>query len=345
MKIIVKVVLALFSFAAYGQVGGEHVYEFLNISNSARVAALGGNQIAVKDDDVFLGFVNPSLLNSEMDNKFAFTYTSYLDDINTGFASYTKDFDSLGTFSIGMQYIDYGDFIETDNAGNEIGNFDAGEYAFIVGYAYQIDSNFSVGGNLKTIFSSFYDNNSSGLALDAGLTYFSEKEGLTVALLVKNAGFQLTRFENSSENEDLPFEVQVGASKRFANVPLRLGLIVQQIQDWDLTFDDPNADESQNLFDGSDNTQDDDGFMENLSRHLILNAEFLVSKNFNIRLGYNFLRRAELKVDEKLGAIGFTWGFGMRISKFHISYGRSSFHQSGGTNTFSVSTRFSDFIK
>lgn len=336
--------LFLVSQLGFSQIGGDHIYEFLNISSSARVSALGGNQIAVKDDDVFLGFVNPSLLNSEMDNKFAFTYTSYLEDIGAGFVSYTKDFDSLGTFSFGVQYIDYGDFVETDNGGNEIGNFTAGEYAFVIGYAYQIDSNFSVGANLKTIHSSFYDQTSNGLALDAGLTYFSEKNGLTVALLVKNAGFQLSKYDNAQESEDLPFEVQLGATKRFANVPLRLGLIVHQIQDWDLTYENPNIQQTQSLFGEDSNQDDDDGFMENLSRHLILNAEFLVSKNFNIRLGYNFLRRAELKIEDKLGAIGFSWGFGMRISKFHLSYGRSSFHQSGATNTFSVSTRFSDFI-
>ena len=337
-------IFILFSHLGFGQIGGNGVYDFLNLSNSARVSALGGNQIAVKDDDLFLAYANPSLLNEEMDNKFAFTYSGYLADINVGYASYVKNYDSIGTFNLGVQYIDYGELIETDEAGNEIGTFNAGEYALVMGYAYQVDTSFSVGANLKTIYSSFYDFNSLGLAVDVAATYYSEKRGFTLALVAKNAGAQLTTYEDDGETESLPFEIQLGATKRFKHVPVRLGLIVQQIQNWDLTYDNPNIEETQSIFGGSSNNDQKDGFFENVARHLIFNAEFLVSKNFNLRFGYNMLRRRELLVDDDPGTIGFSWGLGFRISRFHLSYGRSAFHQAGATNTFSVSTRLSDFI-
>lgn len=328
---------------ASAQIGGDNTYEFLNLTTSARLSSLGGNQIAVKDDDSFLGFVNPSLLNEEMDNKLALTYVSYLADINVGFASYTKTYDSVGTFNLGVQYIDYGDFIETDQGGNEIGDFSAGEYAFVLGYSYPIDTNFSLGANLKTIYSSFYDYQSIGLAADLGATYFSKKNGVTMALLAKNIGTQLTEYADDDQ-ESLPFELQFGITKRFKNVPLRLGLIAQQLQKWDLTYENPE-DQGQSLL-GEDETQNDNenGFFNKLASHLIFNAELLITKNFNVRFGYNYLRRAELKVDEKPGTVGISWGFGMRISKFHLSYGRSAYHLVGPTNTFSISTRLSDFI-
>lgn len=328
------------------QIGGDNTYEFLNLNSSARISALGGNQIAVKDNDPFLAFDNPSLLNKKMDNKMAFTYQSYLADINLGFVSYTKDIDSIGTFNLGLKYVDYGNFTETDNAGNEIGDFTAGEYALVVGYARPLDTNFSVGANLKTIYSSFYDTQSLGLALDLGVTYFSSKRGVTIALLSKNMGSQLSTYDDNS-NESLPFEVQLGLSKRFEKVPLRVGIIAQHLQKWDLTYTNPNDNEESSLLSANSDNNDDkeeNGFFENLGRHFIFNAEFLVSENFNIRFGYNYLRRAELRIDEKLGAIGISWGFGMRISKFHFSYGRSAYHQAGATNTFSISTRLSDFI-
>lgn len=336
-------IFLLLSSVASAQIGGDNTYEFLNLTTSARLSSLGGNQIAVKDDDSFLGFVNPSLLNEEMDNKLALTYVSYLADINVGFASYTKTYDSIGTFNLGVQYINYGDFIETDQGGNEIGNFSAGEYAFVLGYSYPIDTNFSVGANLKTIYSSFYDYQSIGLAADLGATYFSKKNGVTMALLAKNIGTQLTEYADDDQ-ESLPFELQFGITKRFKNVPLRLGLIAQQLQKWDLTYENPE-DQGQSLL-GEDETRNDNenGFFNKLASHLIFNAELLISKNFNVRFGYNYLRRAELKVDEKPGTVGISWGFGMRISKFHLSYGRSAYHEVGPTNTFSVSTRLSDFI-
>ncbi len=88
----------------------------------------------------------------------------------------------------------------------------------------------------------------------------------------------------------------------------------------------------------------DNEFLDNLGRHIVINTEFLVSKNFNIRFGYNYQQRAELKIDDKIGTVGCSWGLGFRVNKFHLSYGRSAFHQAAATNTFSISTRLSDFI-
>ena len=85
---------------AHAQIGGDNTYGFLNLTSSARVSALGGNAIAVKDDDPNLAFDNPSLLNKSMDYKLAFNYIKYFADINYGVVSFTKHIDSVGTFNI-----------------------------------------------------------------------------------------------------------------------------------------------------------------------------------------------------------------------------------------------------
>jgi len=342
---VILLVLLLSATDLFAQIGGNGVYQFLNINTSARVAALGGNQIAVKDNDPFLALANPALLNHEMDNKLAMTYTNYLADVGMGFASYTKDYDSLGTFNVGLQYVDYGQFDETDIAGNDLGTFSAGEYALIIGYAKPLDTNFSIGVNLKAIHSSFYDNISNGIAADLALNYFSKRRQIDIALVTRNIGTQISTYAEGGEKEKLPFEIQLGFSKRLKNVPIRFGIIAQQLQDWDLTYDDPTPDNT-SLFDNQDeNTSNERSFPNQVAKHMIFNAEFLVTKNFNVRVGYNLMRRSELKIDEKLGTVGLSWGLGFRINKFHFSYGRSAFHQAGATNTFSVSTRLLDFIQ
>lgn len=349
MKHFLSLFILSFAFnSLIAQLGGNNTYQFLQLNSSARIASLGGNQIAVKDNDPFLAADNPSLLNYEMSNKVAFTYLNYLADISSGYVSYTKHYDSLGTFNLGLKYLDYGTFDETDEGGNDIGTFTAGEYAFIIGYGRDLDSNFSVGANLKTIYSSLYDYTSLGLAMDLGLTYYNPKRLITLALVGKNIGKQIKSYTEENK-ESLPYEVQLGFSKRLAKVPLRLSVIAQQLQQWDLTYTNPAQElqEKSLLNDDSDGStkKNKDGFLENLGRHLIFNAEFLITENFNVRLGYNYLRRTELRIDEKLGTVGISWGFGMRVSKFHLSYARSAYHQAGATNTFSVSTRLSDFIK
>ncbi|MEQ8910000.1 MAG: type IX secretion system protein PorQ [Vicingaceae bacterium] len=327
------------------QSGGEKSYQFLNLSSSARVAALGGNQIAVYDDDLFLGLENPSLLNKTMDNKLALTYVDYLSDISYGNAAFAKHIDSIGTFNIGVNYVDYGEFVETDIAGNELGTFTAGEYAFQLGYSRMLDSNFTAGINVKTIYSDLYDYYSLALAADLGISYYSRRREVVLTFLAKNIGTQLSTYSESTE-EKLPYELQLGFSKRLSKVPIRLGLIVQHMQQWDLQYDNPNddVDESVLLDPSQAEEEKEPGFFENAARHIIANAEFLVTDNFNVRIGYNYLRRADLRIDEKLGTVGLSWGLGFRISKFHLSYGRSAFHQAGATNTFSVSSRLSDFI-
>ncbi len=339
--------LLTFSSGLLAQIGGNSTYDFLKLTSSARVAALGGNQIAVKDNDPFLAIDNPSLLNKEMDYKLSMTYVDYLTDINYGFASFTKHYDSIGTFNAGIQYINYGDFTETDIAGNEIGEFTAGEYVYVIGYAYPIDTNFSIGANLKGIYSSLYDYQSFGLAADLGLTYYSPKRGFTLALVSKNMGRQLTYYTDSDIREDLPFEMQLGLSKRFKKVPIRIGVIWQHLQKWNLNYENPNEQEEQSslLSDEPPEEESENEFFENLKRHLIFNAEFLITENINLRVGYNYFRRRELRIDEELGTVGLSFGLGLRISKFHLSYARSAYHQAGSTNTFSVSTRLSDFIK
>ena len=56
-------------------------------------------------------------------------------------------------------------------------------------------------------------------------------------------------------------------------------------------------------------------------RHLIFGIEFIPLDNFYLRAGYNYQRRQELKISNRTAMVGFSWGFGIRISKFHLSYG------------------------
>ena len=41
---------------------------------------------------------------------------------------------------------------------------------------------------------------------------------------------------------------------------------------------------------------------------------------------------------------GFSWGIGIRISKFHFSYARSAYHLAGSPNYITLTTNLSDFF-
>ena len=114
---------------------GNNTYEFLNLSPSARATALGGVQIAAMDDDASLAFQNPSLYNESMHSQLSVNTVAYLAGINYGYVSYTHDFDSLFTGGFGIQYVSYGDFMQTDPSGQVLGSFSGGEYALTAGGA------------------------------------------------------------------------------------------------------------------------------------------------------------------------------------------------------------------
>jgi len=220
MKKLVVIILIFTSFVGVAQIGGSNTYEFLNVPVSARVASLGGSVLAVNDNDPTLSLTNPSLLNSEMSGMVTLSYLNYFLDINHGYVSYVKDFKKFGTFSGGIKYINYGDFLETDEGGNELGHFTAAEYAFIIGWGKKIDSSFSVGANLKPIYSNMYLYNSSGIAADISGTYYNKDKGFTASVLMKNFGTQINTYVNGTKKEPLPFEIQAGISKKLKHHPL-----------------------------------------------------------------------------------------------------------------------------
>ncbi|MGB0931598.1 MAG: type IX secretion system protein PorQ, partial [Chitinophagales bacterium] len=240
------------SFTANAQIGGENVYEFLDLSPSARITALGGLQIAAMDDDVSLAAQNPSLYNPEMNTHLSLNTVAYVAGINHGYFGFAKDIDSLATFGIGVQYISYGDFVGADPTGFVTGSFSASEYAFNIGGAKQFGK-FSYGMNLKMIFSNLEVYSSTGLALDMGLTYFNEESMFSAALVVKNMGTQLSTYNGTKE--DLPFDVQLGVSQRLKHLPFRFGITAHHLQKWDIRYNDPNLQSGSIFDDGSDSNK------------------------------------------------------------------------------------------
>lgn len=342
-KLSLLVILSVISTLSTAQTGGDNTYEFLNLSSSARIAALGGKLVPVKDNDLNLVFTNPALLNTEMSKQLTFSGVGYFADIKYGYAAYAQDIKKLGSFAAGMHYVNYGDFTETDVTGQRIGEFKAAEYALNLSWARPLyDSSLSVGTTLKTIYSSLEDYNSFGMALDIGVNYYLARRLLNVSLVAKNAGRQITYY-TPGNNEPLPFEVMLGVSKKLAKAPFRFSVTYQHLEKFDLSYEDPVKAAEVDPITG-ETTNEKITFGDKLLPHFIIGAELLLSKNFHIRGGYNFQRRKELGVETKMSTVGLCWGFGFRISKFHFSYGRATYHLAGASNHFSLAANLGEFF-
>lgn len=326
--------------------GGDNVFEFLNLSNSARITALGGHLITVMDDDVNLAFANPALLNSGMHQQLSFSHNFHLNAIKYGYAAYGHYVAPWKTtFHAGIHYVAYGEFQQTDELGQVLGTFRANDYALTLGAGRQVDERLYLGANVKLLTSRLETYGSTGIAADLAAAYRDTSGRFLATLVLRNIGAQLSTY-SPGNREPIPFEVQVGISQRLRYLPFRISVIYRYLDRWNITYDDPNTKEVEFLFGEAPRQRSDaEVFLDNFFRHFVFSGEFLLGRkeNFRLRLGYNHLLRTELSVENFGSLAGFSFGAGIKISKFRLDYGHQIYHIAGGVNHLSIATNFQEF--
>ncbi len=303
------------------QIGGYGTYKFLNYTNSARIAGMGGNFLAINDNDITLTLANPSLITPAMNNNLAFSYVNSPGGVNYGYVAYARSFSKAGSFTGSLQYINYGNFTGADAAGNLTNDFSAAEYALTIGWGRQLSPLFSIGANGKLIYSQLETYHSFGIAVDVAGTYTSKDQSFNASLIGRNIGTQLVPFL-PGKYEPLPFQLQIGLSEQLTHIPLRFSQLFTNLQRWDLTYLDLT--DPANIPDpitGEVKQKTGIGkIADNAMRHIVLGAELTIAKVVSVRIGYNYQRRQELKINGKAGMAGFSLGAGLRVKMFNLSY-------------------------
>lgn len=314
--------LIITSSSAIAQVGGRSTYQFLNLVNNPRQAALGGKVVTNYDYDPSQALFNPASINPAMDNQLSVNYTNYIGDVNYGTVAYAYMWDRrTQVLHAGVTYINYGSFDGYDELGNQTSSFSGGEVALSVGHARNIAfTNFHVGANLKLISSTLEQYSSFGAALDIGVMYYYEDWDLHITGVARNLGTQITPYENTYEK--LPFEVILGVSQTLQNIPIRWHFTLENMQRWNIAFANPNRDEID--LEGN-STSEKIGFIDNAFRHMIVGIELFPESGFNIRLGYNLRRSEELRILDQRAFAGLSAGFAIKLNKLRFSYSYARF--------------------
>jgi hypothetical protein len=338
----VKAIYILLSFIffiveAYSQQGGRYVYSFLNLSISAKQAALGGENYNGLNSDILQPLSNPAVLDSSMINKPALSYTSYLSSLNYGNIAYAVPIKKWGVFYAAILYMNYGKFQYADEYGNRGGTFGASESALLIGYAYSLPKiPLHVGVNLKYIHSSLEAYTSSGIAADIGFYY--QKNGTEMGVSFRNIGTQLSTY--NGHRESLPFEVDASFSRLLTHAPFKWHVTLENIQNPDIAFSNP-----------AHTTEDPDGqeieekisVIDQFFRHVIIGAEIFPRKKFTFRLGYNFRRKAELAIKDQNFISNIDLGFGLRLKRFEINYAYAKYHYASNAHFFTATINLDEF--
>lgn len=302
--------LLLFSGAAFSQ---QHTYDFLRLDVSPRAGSLAGSYVAA-DDDPNVIFYNPAGIRATDKMPVSFSFTKHLTDINMSGLAIARNFQGIGTFSLGVQYINYGSFSYADESGLRDGRtFGAGEAAFLVGYSGLIADNFYYGVNAKYIYSAIENYSSSAMAADIGLQYAMPEQLMVIGFSALNLGGQIDAY--SGTKEDLPVDVRLGITKKLEHMPLRLSVSFNRINE--------DADNFGNRF-----------------KHFTLGGEFTLSKVLRLRIGYDNDKRKDLKIGSTAGLGGFSLGLGALIDRYNFDYAFSSLGSIGAIHRIGVSTSF-----
>ena len=337
-KLLLYLIIFICS-VSYSQIGGRYTYQFLNLVTSPRQAALGGKVITIYDNDVNQVHFNPATINPEMDNHLALNYGSYYKEVTYGTASYAYTYDRhLQTFQAGVNYVNYGNFEGYDENGQPTSEFTGSEIALSFGYAYTIpNTDLHVGASAKLISSTLESYNSLGGAIDIGALFIDEKNDVNWGLAIRNIGTQFSTY--NGVREKLPLEIIAGVSQELENVPIRWHLTLENLQQWNIAFSNPVR--ATSSFNG-ESTQEKVSFVNNMMRHVLVGVELFPKKAFNLRLGYNFRRAEELRLEEQRNFSGISLGFGLKLNKLKFNYSYSRYTLAGNTSLFGLTINFQE---
>lgn len=308
---LVITAMLLHFVAVWAQNDSQTGYNFLRLPVSAHAAALGGDNISVIDDDEALIFSNPALLSSVSDKSLNFNYMSYMEGAKTASASFNRTVKGRASWAVSAQYLDYGRMKETDETGLQTGDFSAKDISLSGYFAYLLTDRLSGGIATKLITSYIADYNSVAVGVDLGLNYYDPDTEWSLSVTLKNLGGELKAY-NENYNR-MPFDIQAGVSKRFANTPLRVHVTIVDINH-------PHY---------------------KLVNHLVAGADALLSDNFWIGIGYNFRRANEMKItdsDNKSNShgAGLSLGAGLTLNRFKAAVSWGKYHVSSSGVVISV---------
>jgi hypothetical protein len=330
--IFLVLILALNPFVGHAQtLGGNAAYNFLKFSPSPQLTALGGVNVSNISHDIAPSFQTPSLLRKEMNKQFSGNFTGFYAGIKNVHAMIGFYKESWATsFSVGVDYFHYGSTTQTDASGNMMGEFRPSDFVVQLTASRKYLERWYYGGTFKFINSAYGQYHSNAIALDFGLNYYDSASLLQIGFVARNMGMQLKTYAGTGE--DMPFDLQLGITKRLKGSPFQFSITAQRLQTFDIIYNDTvyNTD---NSLAGVKN-----GFFNKLIRHFIFASQIYAGDKLEFSMGYNVLRRAELSVTNNAGGLtGFSFGVGLLLKKFQFRYGRSQYQSSSGLNQIGIS--------
>ncbi|MES2882821.1 MAG: type IX secretion system protein PorQ [Bacteroidota bacterium] len=318
-------------------IGGNAVYNFLKLPATPMLTATGGVNTSYHNNDVGVSLNNPSLLKSNLHGQINFSFNGLPGGIKAysagGAYHHTK---SNATFGAGVFFIDYGSTPQTDAAGNVSGNFRPVDFALQLSAAKKYLEKWSYGATIKFIYSGYSQYSSNAIAVDAGVLYDDTAAQFSISFLAQNMGMQLKSY--AGEKEDLPFDMQLGFTKRLAKAPLGFSVTAQSIHRFNILYNDT-------LFNNDNGTSANNSFLPKLFLHFVIATHIYLGPHLEAAIGYNHLRRSELQLPGGgSGLAGFSTGLRLKFNKLEVQFARSGYASTIAYNQLGITVNVQKLI-
>lgn len=302
--------LALLSSTVAKAQESETDYNFLRLPVSAHVAALGGDNITIGDDDPTLIFHNPALITGVSDRSLNLNYMTYMAGVKVASASFVKACKDRATWGVSAQYMDYGSIREFTAAQEETGTFHPKDISLAGSFAYLLGGRWAGGVTAKAVTSNIASYTSIAVGVDLGVNYYDEERGLSLSAVARNLGGQVKAYDDDFES--IPLDLQVGVTKKLGYSPLRLSATMVNLNHWDNSF----------------------------RCHFVVGADIILSDAIYVAAGYNFRRVEEMKITDAEGSsshgAGLSFGGGLQLERFKLQVAYGKYHVSSTSLLFNV---------
>ena len=194
---------------------------------------------------------------------------------------------------------------EVDENNVQTGDFSASDLSINAMFAYQLGKRFVGGITAKFIYSSIASYSSLAMGVDLGINYYDPEYEWSISAVAKNLGGQVKAYDDTYEK--MPFDLQVGVSKTFAAIPVRLSATLTDLTHYNYRF----------------------------INHLNIGADIFLSQNIWVGAGYNFRRADEMKIqsgdEESSHGAGFSFGAGLQLERFKLNLAYGKYHISSSS--------------
>ena len=284
----------------------QEVYSFLRLPVSAHVAAVGGDNVTLTNDDATVIFHNPALITDVSDKSLNVNFMTYMEGSTTASASFVRAYKERASWGVSAQYMSYGEINETTASNLQTGTFSPKDIALAGSFAYLLSNRISGGITARFISSTIGSYSSAAVAVDLGLNYQDTERGWSVSAVARNLGGQIKAYDEDFER--IPLDLLVGVSRQLPNAPLTLHATLSRLNNWDQAF----------------------------IKHLAVGADIRLGSAIYISAGYNFRRSSEMKIYEgedtsaSHGA-GLSLGGGIELERFKLSVAYAKYHVSASS--------------